>query len=105
MFYMNGRVYVAFSNILLQPKSEALLNCKLGAAPHESPGVVAYPIMSIVGVKHKYNKSKDKYEIYVGNGTTDISVNIGTQVLKNSFAENDPKGFYQATLLLTEADI
>ena len=45
------------------------------------------------------------YKIYIDNGTTDISVNIGSHVLRNSFGPNDPFGFYQATLSLTESDI
>jgi len=105
MFDQNGRVYIAFSNIISKPKSDALANCKYGSNPNASPGVVAYPVSSIVGVKHRYLRGRGKYEIYINNGITDISVNIGTHVLKNSFGENDPKGFYQATLLLTEADI
>lgn len=103
MFYMNGHVYIAFTNVMTKPKSQALTNCKNGGFPNESPGVVAYPVASIAGAKHKY--SRGRYEVYVKNGVTDISVNIGTNVLRNSFAKNDPKGFYQATLLLTEADI
>ena len=39
------------------------------------------------------------------NGVTDISVNVGSNVLRNSFDKNDPRGFYQATLSLTESEI
>ena len=104
-FYANGRVYIAFSNVNNKPTSQSLANCKYRNHPNESPGVVAYPIASILGAKTKYINGGGKYEVYVGNGTTDITVNIGSQVLRNSFGANDPKGFYQATLSLTEADI
>lgn len=103
IFLANGRVHVAFSNVNNKPTSQSLTNCKYGAHPNESPGVVAYPIASISGAKTKYNG--EKYEVYVGNGKTDITVNIGSQVLRSSFGANDPRGFYQATLSLTEADI
>ena len=105
IFSANGRVYVAFSNVNNKPTSQSLANCKYGSQPNESPGVVAYPIASILGAKTKYINNGGKYEVYVENGKTDITVNIGSQVLKSSFGSNDPKGFYQATLSLTEADI
>ena len=105
IFTANGRAYIAFSNVNSKPTSQSLANCKYGTHPNESPGVVAYPIASILGAKTKYIHNGGKYEVYVGNGTTDITVNIGSQVLKSSFGSNDPKGFYQATLSLTEADI
>jgi hypothetical protein len=105
IFTANGRVYVAFSNVNNKPTSQSLANCKYGASPNESPGVVAYPIASIRGAESKYVHNGGKYEVYVGNGTTDITVNIGSQVLRSSFGNNDPRGFYQATLSLTEADI
>ena len=105
IFTANGRVYIAFSNVNNKPTSQSLANCKYSANPNESPGVVAYPIASILGTKTKYVDNGSKYEVYVGNGTTDITVNIGSQVLRNTFGSNDPKGFYQATLSLTEADI
>ena len=105
MFSSNGKVYVAFSNVQSKPTSQSLANCKYGSHPNESPGVVAYPIASILGAKTKYIQGGGKYEVYVGNGKTDITVNIGSQVLRSSFGSNDPKGFYQATLSLTEADI
>lgn len=105
IFEMGGRVYVAFANVSSVPKSSSLFNCKHSAHPDESPGIVAYPITSIVGAKHEYVRRQGKYEVYVDNGTTDITVNVGSQVLKNSFGKNDPKGFYQATLSLTETDL
>lgn len=105
MFERGGRVYIAFTNLAKPPQSRALANCKLASRPEASPGVVAYPVTSIVGAKSKYRHGKGKYEIYVNNGTTDITVNIGANVLKSSFASNDTKGFYQATLSLTELDI
>ena len=105
MFEMNGRIYIAFASLEKKPSTNALANCKLGTHPKESPGVVAYPVTSIYGAKHQYKHGKGKYEIYVENGTTDITVNVGSKVLNNSFASNDPKGFYQATLSLTETDI
>jgi hypothetical protein len=105
IFTANGRAYIAFSHVINRPTSQSLANCKIGAAPDESPGVVAYPISSIIGADAKYINGGEKYEVYVGNGTTDITVNIGSQVLRSSFGSNDPKGFYQATLSLTEADI
>jgi len=105
LFERGGVVYIAFSNIEKKPTSEALANCKYGARAKESPGVVAYPIIGIYGAKSKYKAEKNKYELYVKNGVTDILVNVGQNVLKSSFASNDPKGFYQATLSITEADI
>lgn len=105
MFSMGGRVYIAFTNINNKPRSSALANCKMGTHPKYSAGVVAYPVTSIIGAKSEYQYGAAKYKIFVNNGTTDISVNIGSHVLKNSFDSNDPKGFYQATLSLTESDI
>lgn len=105
MFDMGGRVYVAFTNVNNKPRSSALANCKMGTHPKYSAGVVAYPVTSIIGAKSEYQRGIGKYKIYVNNGTTDISVNVGSHVLKNSFDSNDPKGFYQATLSLTESDI
>lgn len=105
MFEQGGQVYIAFANLSKLPKTQALANCKVGADPKDSPGIVAYPITYINGAKHKYIGSKHKYEVYVDNGTTDVTVNVGANVLRNSFAGNDPKGYYQAVLSLTEADI
>ena len=105
MFQMGGRVYIAFTNSAKPPKSNALTNCKLGTHPKFSPGVVAYPITSITGAKTRYQRGRENYEVYIKNGETDIQVNIGSHVLRNSFDKNDPKGFYQATLALTESDI
>ena len=105
MFEMNGNVYIAFTYVQEHPKSQALANCKMGSNPDGSPGVVAYPITSIEGINARYLRGKNKYSMSVKNGTTYIKVNIGSSVLQNSFATNDPNGFYQATLLLTEADI
>jgi len=105
MFQQDGMVYVAFANITKIPTSRALANCKNGSAAINSPGVVAYPIVSISGGKSKFNPSKNKYEIIAGSGTSYIKVLIGQNVQRSSFASNDPKGFYQAVLALTEADI
>ena len=77
----------------------------MGALPEDSPGIVAYPVSSIEGAEYKFMPSKNKYEITVDSGMSYVTVNIGRNVLKNSFADNDPKGFYQAVLSLTEADI
>jgi len=104
MFRQGGRVYVAFGNLRTPPTLKSLLNCKNGNAPMDSPGVVAYPITSITGAKPRYLSGKEKYEMEVKNGTTYITVNIGQNVLRNSFATNDPKGPYQAILMLTESD-
>lgn len=105
MFMQGGQVYIAFASLSKIPKSYALANCKMGGSPKDSPGVVAYPITSVHGAEHKYIPSKSKYEVYVENGTTDITVNVGANILRNSFAANDPRGFYQATLSLTEVDL
>lgn len=105
MFEQGGRVYVAFGSLRKIPTSQSLANCKIGSMPKDSPGVVAYPVENIYGADHKFIRGKNKYEVYVNNGTTDITVNIGSNVLQNSFAANDPRGFYQAILSLTEADI
>ena len=77
----------------------------MGLASKDSPGVVAYPINSILGVKSKFRSDLEKYELDIENGVTTIDVNIGSHVLRNSFGKNDPMGFYQATLSITEADI
>ncbi len=105
MFEMNGRVYIAFANLEKTPKSQSLANCKLGTHPEQSPGIVAYPVTSIYGTESKYLHGRGRYEVYAPNGTTYVTVNVGSHVLRNSFASNDPKGFYQATLSLTESDI
>ena len=105
LFEAGGRVYIAFANLEKHPTSEALANCKMSTHPKDSPGVVAYPVSSILGPKHNYNRSKGLYEIYIENGTTFVTVNVGSNVLKSSFSSNDPNGFYQATLSLTESDI
>ena len=105
MFEHGGRVYVAFTNVSKLPKSEALINCKMGSHPKFSPGVVAYPISSIIGAKTQYQHGKGNYKVFIENGITNIQVNLGSHVLRNSFDKNDPKGFYQATLSLTETDI
>lgn len=105
MFEQGGRVYIAFSNIAKIPKSQSLSSCKIGSNPKDSPGVVAYPVTSITGADTRYLKSKNKYEVSANGGTSFVTVNIGQNVLKNSFSGNDPKGFYQAVLSLTEADI
>lgn len=105
MFQQGGQVYIAFANLSKIPSAQALSNCKIGGIPKDSPGIVAYPITSIIGADHKYITSKSKYEVYVDNGTTDVTVNVGSNVLPSSFAANDPRGFYQAVLSLTEADI
>ena len=105
MFEQGGRVYIAFANIAKIPSSQALANCKIGSMPKDSPGIVAYPVLSVRGAESKFLSGKNKYELEVGNGTTYITVNVGSTVLRNSFASNDPRGFYQAILSLTEADI
>lgn len=105
MFEQGGQVYLAFASLSKIPSSSALANCKYGAAPKDSPGIVAYPITSVFGANNKFIPSKGKYEVYVNNGMTEVSVNVGSNVLRNSFAANDPRGFYQAVLSLTEADI
>ena len=105
MFMQGGQVYIAFANLAKLPTSSALANCKLGGMPKDSPGVVAYPVTNIHGAEHKYLPGKNKYEVYVKNGKTDVTVNVGSNVLRSSFASNDPRGFYQAVLSLTEADI
>jgi hypothetical protein len=105
MFSVGDMVYVAFANMNIPPKSEALVNCKMLTDPQYSPGVVAYPVMSVFGAKNEYMTGEGKYKVIIENGTTDITVNIGSHVLKNSFDSNDPMGFYQATLSLTESEI
>lgn len=105
MFEQGGQVYVAFTSLKKMPTSTALNNCKIGSMPQDSPGVVAYPVTSVYGAKNKFVSGRNKYEIYIDEGKTDIVVNIGANVLRNSFAANDPRGYYQAVLSLTEADI
>lgn len=105
MFMQGGQVYIAFASLSKIPTSTALINCKNGSMPKDSPGIVAYPVTSVFGAENKYVPSKGKYEVYVNNGITDVTVNVGTNVLRSSYAANDPRGFYQATLSLTEADI
>ena len=105
MFQQGGQVYIAFANLSRIPSSQALANCKNSSIPKDRPGVVAYPVISITGANHKYIPGKGKYEVYVGNGATDVTINVGSNVLQSSFAANDPRGFYQAVLSLTETDI
>ena len=105
MFEQGGRVYIAFANLAKIPASSSLANCKLGGIPKDSPGIVAYPVLQVRGADNKYIPSKEKYEVYVDNGKTDVTVDVGSNVLRSSFASNDPRGFYQAILSLTEADI
>lgn len=105
MFNVGSRVYIAFTNVNKKPSSESLVNCKMGTHPKYSPGVVAYPVTSIIGAKTQYQTGAGKYKVFVNNGTTDIVVNVGSNVLRNSFDKNDPKGFYQATLSLTESEL
>lgn len=105
MFEQNGSVYIAFSNLAHPPKSQSLYNCKIGSLPKDSPGVVAYPVISVDGAESKYLRGKNKYEVTAQNGTSFVTVNVGQHVLRNSFASNDPKGFYQAVLSLTEIDM
>ncbi len=105
MFEQGGQVYIAFASLNKIPTSQSLANCKNGSLPKDSPGVVAYPVTSVYGAQHKYIPGKNKYEVYIDNGITDITVNVGANVMRNSYAANDPRGFYQAILSLTEADI
>ena len=105
MFEQGGRVYIAFANLAKLPTSSSLANCKLGGIPKDSPGIVAYPVIQVRGAENKYIPSKEKYEVYINNGKTDVTVDVGSNVLRSSFASNDPRGFYQAILSLTEADI
>ena len=105
MFQMGSQVYIAFTHVNKKPTSEALINCKMGTHPKYSPGVVAYPITSIFGAKNEYRRDINRYQILINNGVTDILVNVGSFVLPNSFDKNDPRGFYQATLSLTESEI
>ena len=105
MFERGGRVYVAFTYVNKRPGLNAISACKAGGLPKDSPGVVAYPITSITGTKSEYSNGINRYKVHVNNGITDISVNLGTQVLRESFDRNDPRGFYQATLSLTESEI
>lgn len=105
MFTQGNRVYIAFTNVAKIPSHSSFINCKTGAIPKSSPGVVAYPVLSVTGAENKYLKSKNKYEVTVNNGTSYVNVNIGSNVLNSSFASNDPRGFYQAVLSLTEVDM
>lgn len=103
LFTNGNQVYMAFGNIQEIPSSQALLGCKYG---NESKGVVAYPVISIYGMDNKFIPSKEKYELYVrSNGTYYVSITVGTSILRSSFDNQDKKGFYQATVFLTETDI
>ena len=99
-----SKTKIAFANLAKIPKASSLANCKIGSLPKDSPGIVAYPVTSVTGAEHRFVSGKEEYEVYVNNGITDITVNVGSNVLRNSFAANDPRGFYQATLSLTEAE-
>ncbi len=105
MFSQGGQVYIAFANLSKTPSSFALANCKNGSLPKDSPGVVAYPVISLSGAEYKYLQDDNKYELSIGNGITNVAIHVGSNVLKSSFAGNDPKGFYQAIISMTEADI
>jgi len=104
MFSQDGKVYIAFANIKDIPTSSSLYNCKTNALPKDSPGVVAYPVLSVTGAETEYNAGKNKYELTLKNGITFINVHVGSHVLRTTFASNDHKGFYQAVLSLTETD-
>jgi len=106
MFEQGGIVYIAFGNIAKIPTSSALFNCKYGGLPKDSPSVVAYPVTSISGAQNvRYLAGKEKYELDVEENDSQITVVVGTNVNKTSFAANDPRGFYQAVLSLTDSDI
>lgn len=105
MFNHNGLAYIAFANVTKIPTSRALNNCKNSSISINSPGVVAYPVVFVKGAPSKFNLSKNKFEISAPQGKSQVKILIGQNVLKSSFASNDPKGFYQAVLSLTEADI
>ncbi|MCQ2743708.1 MAG: hypothetical protein MJ230_02785 [bacterium] len=105
MFEQGGQVYIAFANLKNMPNSAALAGCKSGV-PADSPGIVAYPVTSITGTEgKKYINGKNKYELEIKGGTSYVTVNVGSSVLPSSFGSNDPRGYYQAVLSLTEADI
>lgn len=104
MFQQGGQIYIAFANVSRIPTVQALNNCKMGSSPKDSPGIVAYPVTSITGAKGRYIRG-GKYEMDINKGITYIDVNIGSNVLKTSFAANDRRGCYQAILSLTESDI
>lgn len=103
LFSRGGQVFMAFGNMQELPTTEALLGCK---RDNESKGVVAYPVLYVSGADNKFIPSEEKYEIYLrNNGTYFIDITVGTNVLKSSFDSKDKKGFYQAIVSLTEADI
>ena len=106
MFEQGGQVYIAFANLSKLPTASSLMNCKMGSMPKDSPGIVAYPVTSITGTKKQHFMSnKSKYELTVESGISYVNVNVGSNVLRSSFAGNDPRGFYQAVLSLTEIDM
>ena len=105
MFERDGVVYIAFGNLTKIPTSQSLMNCKNAPQPKNSPRIVAYPVIAISGAEYSFNKSINKYEINIENGTTYINVLVGATILPSSFGRKDSKGLYQAVLSLTEADI
>ena len=106
MFQQGGQVYIAFANLRNMPSGNALVNCKMGGDRNDSPGVVAYPVTSVTGTETlQYLAGKNKYALSVKGGTSYVTVNVGSNVLPSSFGGNDPRGFYQAILSLTETDI
>ena len=83
IFEYGNQKYIAFAHVAQKPTAQALANCKLGLEAESSPGVVAYPITSILGAKYKYQRGKGKYEIYIKNGTLCCTVlYIGRELVK-----------------------
>ena len=102
-FAQGNQVYLAFSSMENIPTSQALSGCKCG---NESKGVIAYPVLSILGAQSRFIPSKEKFEVLLQeNGTYNIDVIIGANVLRGSFDNKDGKGFYKAIISLTETDI
>lgn len=102
-FEFGGQVYLAFTYASGMVEHSDLVRCKYGEK--ESKGVVAYPVLYVNGADSKFIPSKSKYEITIKNGVHDITLYIGSNVLRNSFDPSDKNGLYKAEITLTESDI
>ena len=96
MFEYGGRAYVALTSITNQASSQNLTEAKYNL---KAPNVLILPIISVTGAEHKLKR--ERYEIYIKNGTYYIDMNIGlTPPIRGN-----KDGVYQATVYLTEAEI
>ena len=95
MFNQGGQVYIALTSIgnaSLQNLTEAKCNLR-------SNNVLVLPVTSITGAEYRF--VRDKYELYIKNGTHFIDLHIGLFPPIGG----TKNGIYQATVYLTETEI